>query len=134
MEEIIMDTKISLKRWQDWGNLLIGAWLFVSPWVMPYPSDMPNAMWNAYVLGAGIVIFAACAVYMPRVWEEGLNTILGIWMIVSPWVLEFSSVRTVTVNAIIVGLLVIIFAVWAMTRDKKVEKWLGEHHMLRGPH
>ena len=126
-----MDSNNSLKRWQDWGNLLIGAWLFVSPWVIAYPSGMLNATWNAYVLGAAIVIFAACAVYMPRVWEEGLNTVLGIWMIISPWVLEFSSSRIVTMNAIIVGLLVTTFAVWAMVRDKKVEKWLGEHHMLR---
>jgi hypothetical protein len=131
MEGMIMDSKNSLKRWQDWGNLLIGAWLFVSPWVMAYPSNTLNATWNAYVLGAAIVIFAACAVYMPRVWEEGLNTVLGIWMIISPWVLEFSSSRVVTINAIIVGLLVTTFAVWAMTRDQRVEKWLGEHHMLR---
>jgi SPW repeat len=131
MEEMIMDSKMSLKRWQDWGNLLIGAWLFISTWVMPYPSGMPNATWNAQVLGAAIVIFAACAVYMPRVWEEGINTVLGLWMIISPWVLQFSSSRAVTTNAIIVGLLVTTFAVWAMVRDKKVEKWLVEHHMLR---
>lgn len=125
-----MDSRNSLKRWQDWGNLLIGAWLFISTWVIAYPTAMPNATWNAQVLGAAIVIFAACAVYMPRVWEEMLNTALGIWMIISPWVLQFSTSRTVTTNAVVVGLLVTTFAIWAMVGDKKVEKWLVEHHML----
>ena len=126
-----MDMKISFKRWQDWGNLLLGAWLFVSPWVMQYPAEMPSAMWNAHVLGAAIVIFAAFAVYMPRVWEEGINTVLGVLMIISPWVLQFASYRNVTTNAIVVGLLVAAFAVWAMVHDKTVEKWLHEHHVLR---
>lgn len=124
-----METNLS-KRWQDWGNLLLGAWLFVSPWAMQYPSEMQSAIWNAHVLGAAIVIFAACAVYMPRVWEEALNTIFGIWMIVSPWALQFVSHRNVTINAIVVGLLVTAFAVWAMMHDKGVEKWLHEHHVL----
>jgi hypothetical protein len=125
-----MDTNISVKRWQDWGNLFLGAWLFISPWVMQYSAGMPNAAVNAYVMGAAIVIFAAFAVYMPRAWEEGLNTVFGIWMIVSPWTLQFASQRNVTMNAIITGLLVTGLALWAMARDKSVEKWLHEHHML----
>ncbi len=123
-----MDTNRSIKRWQDWGNLLLGAWLFVSPWVMQYPADMPSASWNAHLLGAAIVIFAAFAVSMPRVWEEGLNIILGIWMIISPWVLGFASYRNVTTNAVIVGILVTAFAAWAMTHDKSFEKWRHDRH------
>lgn len=126
-----MDTDRSLKRWQDWGNLLLGAWLFVSPWVLRYPSDTPNATWNAYILGAAIVIFAALAVYMPRIWEEGLNVALGVWMIVSPWVLGFASHRDVTANAVIVGVLVTILAAWAMVHDKDFEKWRHDRPAAR---
>jgi hypothetical protein len=123
-----MDTKLTTKRWQDWGNLLLGAWLFISPWVMQYPSDTPGATWNAHILGAAIVIFAAFAVYIPRIWEEGLNTLLGIWMIISPWVLGFASYRNVTMNAVIVGILVAVLAAWAMVHDKDFEKWRQERH------
>ena len=114
-----MDTHLNVKRWQDWGNLLLGAWLFISPLVMQYPSETPNASWNAQLLGAAIVIVAACAVYIPRTWEEGLNIVLGIWMIVSPWVLRFASHGNVTANAVIVGILVTALAAWAMTHDKR---------------
>lgn len=124
-----METNETEMRWQDWGNFIIGAWLFISPWVLQYPSDIPSAAWNAYLLGAAIVIFAAFAVYMPRVWEEGLNTVLGLWMIVSPWVLGFASHQEVTMNAVIVGALVTILAVWAMVQDKDFEKWRSEHQI-----
>jgi hypothetical protein len=123
-----MDTTLSVKRWQDWGNLLLGAWLFVSPWVIPYPSDAPNAAWNAHLLGAAIVIFAAVAVYMPRMWEEGLNIVLGIWAIVSPWALGFASHRDVTMNVVIVGIAVTALAAWAVMRDKNFEKWRHDRH------
>jgi hypothetical protein len=118
-----MDTKMIVKRWQDWGNLLLGAWLFVSPWAMQYPSEVPYATWNAYILGAAIVIFSAVAMYIPRLWEEGINTALGLWLIASPWVLGFAAYREVTLNAIIVGIMVTGLAIWAMMYDKSFEKW-----------
>ncbi len=117
-----MDMHLTVKRWQDWGNLLLGAWLFISPWVMQYPADIPNATWNAHILGAAIVVFSAFAVYMPRIWEEGINIALGVWMIVSPWVLRFALEREVTTNAVIVGALVTALAVGAMVHDKSVRK------------
>lgn len=124
-----MDTSLKATRWQDWGNLIVGAWLFVSPWVLAYQSEMPSIEWNAYLSGAAIVIFAAFAVYMPRAWEEGINILLGLWMIASPWVLAFSGHKEATSHAIIVGALVAILAIWAMVHDKDFEKWRQEHHV-----
>jgi hypothetical protein len=117
-----MDTKLRVRRWQDWSNLVLGAWLFFSPWLIQYPSDTLNATWNAHIVGAAIVLFAALAVYMPRIWEEGLNVVLGIWTIISPWVLGFASYRNVTTNAVIVGVLVTALAAWAILHDKGFEK------------
>ena len=124
-----MDANTNVKRWHDWGSLLLGAWMFISPWVMLYPVDVPNATWNAYVIGAAIVIFSAIAVYMPKIWEEGVNIVLGIWLLLSPWALGFAGYRDITVNSVIVGLLVIALSAWAMMRDKQFERWLHERHV-----
>jgi hypothetical protein len=110
------------RRWRDWGTLLLGAWLFISPWVMQYPADIPNAALNAHILGLAIVVFSAFAVYMPRTWEEGVNIALGVWTVISPWVLRFASHRDVTTNAVVVGFLVTALAIWAMAHDKSVRK------------
>jgi len=104
-------------RWQDWTNLLLGAWLFVSPWLMSYADALPNAAWNAWALGAAIVLLAVLAMYRPKAWEEGLNIVLGAWVAVSPWVLGFTSDGEVTANAVAVGGIVTLLAIWAMAED-----------------
>lgn len=102
------------KRWQDWVNLILGVWMFLSPWLLRY-SDLSAPSWNAWILGAAVVVFAAVAVSMPRQWEEAINVLLGIWMVISPWVLSFTGARNAEANAVVVGILVIAFAAWAMT-------------------
>jgi hypothetical protein len=116
------------KRWQDVLNLVIGAWLFVSPWAIRGSMEVSAAMWNAYILGVAIVVFAAVAVSMPRVWEEGINIALGVWMIISPWVLRFSAHRDLAANAVIVGILVTVLAALAMVNDEKFDKWWKDRH------
>ena len=105
------------KRWQDWLNLLIGIWLFISPWVIGFAGTENGASWNAWILGVAIVVFSAFAVSLPQVWEEVVNILLGIWMVISSWVIGVAS-RAVETNFVIVGLLVILFAAWAMAMNR----------------
>ena len=105
------------KRWQDWLNLLIGIWLFISPWVLGFAGSEFSASWNAWILGVAIVVFSAIAVSIPQAWEEVINILLGIWMVISSWVIGVTS-RAVETNTVIVGLLVILFAAWAMAMNR----------------
>ncbi|HEX8741182.1 MAG TPA: SPW repeat protein, partial [Casimicrobiaceae bacterium] len=91
------------QRWQDWINLLLGIWLFISPWVVGFEGGQMAASWNAWILGVAIVVFSAIAVSMPQVWEEIINLLLGIWMVISSWIIGVTS-RPVETNAVIVGL------------------------------
>jgi len=106
------------KRWQDWLNLLFGVWLFISPWVAGFAATEMRASWNAWILGVAIVAFSAIAVSMPQVWEEVINILLGVWMVISSWALGVAS-RAAETNAVIVGLLVILFAAWAMAMSRE---------------
>lgn len=119
---------MTTKRWLDSINILIGVWLFASPWLLDYAASAPNAAANAYIVGAVIVLFAAGAVYLPKVWEEWVNMACGIWMILSPWALGFAGLAGVTRNAVIVGVLVTVLATWAMLRDRDFEKWWQDRH------
>lgn len=120
---------MSKYRWQDIINLIVGAWLFVSPWIMAYGDEMPVAAWNAYILGAGIALFAAVAMYIPKVWEEGINLALGVWAIISPWVLGFTQHSVATLTTLVVGVVVTVLAAWAMWVDKDFEKWWHDRHV-----
>ena len=37
--------------WEEWINLIIGAWVFISPWVLGF-SHTVNAAWIMFVFGA----------------------------------------------------------------------------------
>lgn len=117
-----------IKRWQDWVNVVLGLWMLASPWALDFAADNSAPARSAWLLGAAIVIFAALAVYIPRAWEEAINVILGLALVVSPWALGFLEQTTPTTNAVIVGLLVIAFGVWAMLMNTDVRKWWHEHH------
>jgi hypothetical protein len=122
---------MGLKRWQDWGNAVLGLWTVVSPWVLAFAVSTTAAARTAWILGTAIVVLAAIAVYMPRAWEEGINILLGLCLLISPWALSYADVPKPTANAVTVGVLVTLLAVWAMLRDTQVQKWWHERHATR---
>ncbi len=101
-------------RWQDWVTLVLGVWLFFSPWILGFYSEMPAASWNFFVIGVAFVVFAGYALNQRSLWEEWVNLVLGIWMIISPWVLLYSGNSTARDNAIIVGLIVAVVSIWTL--------------------
>ena len=40
-----------------WLNLLLGAWVFISPWAVGF-AFLPAAFWNSFLVGTAIVVFA----------------------------------------------------------------------------
>jgi len=102
------------RRWQDWVNLVLGVWLFISPFIgIGVHNDIAAA--NSYVAGVVVAVFAIAAIARPQLWEEWLNLIVGIWLIIAPFALHFTTQAGPTWNQIIVGLLIGIDAAWAAT-------------------
>jgi hypothetical protein len=46
----------------------------------------------------------------PKRWQDWVNVILGVWLVVSPWVLGFSNHRTASLVAWLAGAAVVLFA------------------------
>jgi hypothetical protein len=119
----------SSKRWQDWVILILGLWTIASPWIL---DGRIAVVWSAWILGGSIVVFAALAMFTPKIWEEeAMSIFLGIALATSPWVLGFADLAIPTTNAVIVGLLVIAFGVWAMLRNIDLQKWWHGHYRTR---
>ena len=110
-------------KWEDWVGIALGAWLLVSPWVLGY-SDEGAAAMNALVLGTILVLQETLELGIHETVEEWFDVVAGIWLLVSPIVLGFTSHAVASANAIVVGMLTILFAVWAMLPfDEKVRHW-----------
>ena len=120
-----MARNFSVRRWQDQLILVLGLWLFVSPWAFSYPSGSPQTL-NAYISGIVIVVLAAFDLYKTYFWAVLVNLLLGLWVAVSPWVLRVADQKTVMWNELIVGLAVVVFALWELRTDPELHKhWPG---------
>ena len=93
------------KRWQDWTNVLLGAWLVLAP-VIGIGVASDAAVINSFVIGAAVALFAFAAIRHAAPWKEYTNLALGLWLIIPPFAFGFTNLAGLTFNQIIVGLLV----------------------------
>src|ERR1700756_666904 len=89
-------------------NLILGAFLFISPWLFSFAPGAES--WNAWIAGAFIAVLSIAALSAFAEWEEWLNLIVGLWVIISPWALKFSGSVDAMRTAVIVGAIVAILA------------------------
>ena len=99
-------------RWQEWVNMALGVWLFVSPFFGFGQETAPVAI-NGYIFGSIIVVLSASALFFSQIWEEWINMAIGIWLFVSPFVLGFSDMHGVMLNQMDVGVTLFGVALWA---------------------
>lgn len=113
-------------------DLLAGLWLIISPFVLGY-SDLGQATKtmasqatnNSLIVGFTVAVIAAIRLAnayrfgeyeLPTMWLSWLSALLGLWLIVSPFVLGFADVTNLTTaywNTIILGIIVTVLGVWS---------------------
>lgn len=98
-------------RFQDWINLVLAAFLFVSPWIFQYADQ--QAAWNAWISGLVVAVLAIAALVRFAEWEEWINIVLGVWIVLAPWVIGFSAVAAATWSHVILGVLIAALAAWS---------------------
>jgi hypothetical protein len=102
----------------DLINLILAIWLFVSPWLVGFAGSMPPA-WVAWLSAIAVAVFAIAALASLAEWEEWINLILGIWLIISPWVARFSTQYDPKLTISLTGLAIAVIAaieIWLMHR------------------
>jgi 4-amino-4-deoxy-L-arabinose transferase-like glycosyltransferase len=120
-----MAMQLSTRRWQDQLTVVLGLWLIFSPLVFGFPPEAPQAL-NFYLAGLAMVVLAAWDLIKTYMWAVVLNILIGIWVVVSPWVLSMSGFRDIVNNAVIIGLAVIILGMWELRSDPELHKqWAG---------
>ncbi|QQO14740.1 SPW repeat protein [Bradyrhizobium diazoefficiens] len=100
-----MNTSLRKELIPDVLNLLLGAGLFVSPWVFGF-SNETTAGWNAWISGFAIAVLAIAALAMFAEWEEWLALAIGVWVAASPWLVHFSANAIATPLHVIAGMIV----------------------------
>jgi hypothetical protein len=101
------------QKWKESGvdvvNLILAAFLFLTPWIFGFVSDHAAAP-NAWVSGIVIGVVAIAALTKFAECEEWINLALGLWVLVSPWVLSFAAQTSARWAHVVVGLIVAVLA------------------------
>jgi hypothetical protein len=93
------------KNVQDWINLVCGALLFVSPWVLGFAGEAMAAR-TAWVGGIVIAVMAIAALTQFAEWEEWVALVVGVLVVISPWVLGFAAVYYALATCVVLGAIV----------------------------
>ena len=116
-----------VKQWQDWANYFLGLWVFGSPWLLEHsmvlgvPGGGSRAMWNLWIVGLAVVVISTVALNAFRVWKEWVIFGLGVWLVLSPWVLDFAVFPSILLmlNSVFFGALILTVAGWALTEEPR---------------
>lgn len=113
-----MATLMERKRPQDWMNLVLAVALFVSPWVMGFAGEFMPA-WNAWIVGVVIGALALATLAWFAEWEEWAEMVIGIWLVVAPWLLDFNTNANAMWTHVVLGLLVAAISAWALWDERR---------------
>ena len=115
---------MKIRHWQDFASLVLGAWLVLSPWALGFAAP---ASWLTVALGIGVILFAIEGLLLlPSSLEDCGEIALGLALLVAPWAIEYDS-QTAVSNSVLVGLGVIVFAIWEMLSDREFQQWWLQH-------
>ncbi|CAL9357867.1 SPW repeat protein [Streptomyces sp. enrichment culture] len=109
----------------DGPVFLLGLYCAVSPWTVHYTTSQPDLVPHNLIMGIAIALLALGFTRAPER-MYGLSwamCALGVWMIVSPWIVGDSPDAGVIWNNVIVGALAVILGLMcAGTAAKSVPK------------
>lgn len=110
----------------DIVNLALGGFLFLSPWIFAFKSQLGwHTSWMAGTAISVVAIFSIAdlfdSVSIPALFEseEWINLTIGAWLAVCPWVLSFNDDTMAMQVHLVVGIVVATIAA--------IELWIMRH-------
>ena len=107
----------------DVVNLSLGVVLFFSPWLFDLSGGAQ--LQTASIVGIVIAVGSIAALAAFAVWEEWLNLIAGLALIVSPWLLGFQNSQGMAIDVVIgmiVAALAALEAWWCWQAELRSQK------------
>lgn len=105
-----------VRRWEDWANVVFGLFLAASPWLLQF-TGLEAATLNAVIIGGLICALSALALTLLDRWEAYISGLLGLWAMLSPWLIGFTAYDTAMLAHLGLGALVLTVAA--------IEIWQG---------
>lgn len=103
-------------------NILLGLWLIASLWMFDYSARA--AVVSSVCAGALIALLAAMriATLHDSKGLSGINLLLALWAIVSPWACGYAANVAATTDNVILGIVIVALAIWSASATVASEK------------
>lgn len=112
------------RHWQDWADLMLGLLILLSPWLLNFTGS-PAPTVNAVVVGGAVIALSALAIRHLEPWEEWLQIALGLWLILSPWLLDYDMASHARGSHVALGLLITLLAaseIWEESQSAEPDR------------
>ena len=108
-----------MRRWQDWSCMGLGIAMAVSPWLLGY-TGLQDATLNAVIIGFLTFALSALALTLLDRWEAYINALLGIWLLLSPWLLRFEDFGGAKFAHLAIGAFILVIAILEIWQTRPV--------------
>lgn len=119
------------RTWEDWCGMLLGALIVASPWfpIQDHSSIVERQTMILNTVAIGLVVFGLSQleyVALQR-WQEVATILVGLWLIVSPYVFGYSGEGFLRIYHTSLGAVAVILGVLQLWQD-----WgLSDQDMLK---
>lgn len=115
--------------WLSWIAFIGGLWLIISPFILGY-SIVETAVSNDLVVGVIVSVLALVSILWKQtsIWLSWVIVLIGVWEVVSPFFLNHASSILALGNAIVIGIILIVFAGWRLLSLQEEEPILIEEY------
>jgi len=98
-----------------WVVVVTGVWEILAPFIIGY-SAVTGALVDAIILGilllgGGLITGLSRNNKVVRTFSW-IDALFGLWLILAPFIFSYSKSTGALVNDIIVGIVVLVFAIW----------------------
>jgi hypothetical protein len=111
ISDVTCEGEGSIVRWASWTNVVLGGWLMLAPRVLGYYAIVPTI--EDSVLGAAVLIIALWSANTDRMTTgtAWTNAVLGIWVVIAPWLLGYQNFPLAVANEMFTGILIVAFSI-----------------------
>ncbi len=107
--------------WESGVTLILGVWLFVSPF-FGLGDATAAAAWNSWIVGGLVAVVAFFGLSKTRVWEEWVNLAAGVWLFFAPFIYNYSGVAEAAWNQLLVGGAIALIAAYGLLHRRGLNR------------
>ena len=106
--------------WEDCLSIGLGALIILTSWMVGDAGNTQAVATNTTIVGILVLALGASEFLDLRRWEEGLETVCGLWLIASPFIFGYADTGMLRYWHFVLGAVVVMLAVLELRQDWKL--------------